>query len=448
MASTAAFPPGFLWGAATSSYQIEGAPLVDGAGASIWHGFSHTPGNTFNGHTGDTACDHYHRYEQDIQLMAKLGLQAYRFSISWPRVLPSGRGRINDKGLDFYDRLIDGLVARDIVPMATLYHWDLPAKLNALGGWLNPDIAGWFADYAERMFRWLDDRVPYWLTLNEPWVVSHCGYVSGEHAPGHRNLYESAQVSRNLLRAHVSAVQAYRSTGRHEIGLAVNIEPKYPASPSTADHEATRRADAYMNRQYLDPLFLGRYPRELVDAFGDAWQGDAEFPVDLAASRIDFLGINYYSRAVVRADATALPLQASAVYQEASAHTDMGWEVYPEGLTDLLLDIKARYGDVPVYITENGSAFPDKVVGEGEIDDASRVAYLREHLQSLRGAMDKGADVRGYFAWSLFDNFEWSFGYAKRFGLVGVDFPTQRRIPKASARYYADVIKRGGELPD
>lgn len=448
MGSSAAFPPGFLWGAATSSYQIEGAPLADGSGASIWHTFSHTPGNTFSGHTGDAACDHYHRYEQDIALMAELGLQAYRFSISWPRVIPAGRGRVNAKGIDFYDRLVDGLLARDIVPMATLYHWDLPAELDALGGWLNPEIADWFTEYAERMFARLDDRVPYWLTLNEPWVVSHCGYVTGEHAPGHRNLYEAAQVSSNLLRAHASAIQAYRRIGRHQIGLAINIEPKYPATASAVDHEAMTRADAYMNRQYLDPIFHGSYPQQLVDTFAEAWQGNAAFSMDLIASKIDFLGINYYTRAVVRDDHEAPPLCASPVRQQDSEHTDMGWEVYPEGLTQLLLEIKARYGDVPIYITENGAAFEDRVGRDGEIHDAPRIAYLRDHLQALHKAIQQGVDVRGYFAWSLLDNFEWGFGYAKRFGLVGVDFATQRRIPKASARFYAEVIRRRGLPPD
>jgi beta-glucosidase len=448
MTSSTEFPLDFLWGAATSSYQIEGAALADGGGASIWHTFSHTPGNTFSGHTGDTACDHYHRYEQDIALMGALGLRAYRFSISWPRVIPTGRGRVNAQGIDFYDRLVDGLLAHAIVPMATLYHWDLPADLDTVGGWLNPEIADWFAEYAERMFARLDDRVPFWLTLNEPWVVSHCGYVTGEHAPGHRNLYEAAQVSRNLLRAHASAVQAYRRIGRHQIGLAINIEPKYPATASAADQAATARADAYMNRQYLDPIFLGSYPQEFVNAYAEAWQGDAALPTDLNASKIDFLGINYYTRAVVRNDDEAPPLRASSVRQQGSEHTDMGWEVYPQGLTQLLLEIKTRYGDVPIYITENGAAFSDKVSGDGNIDDPRRVAYLRDHLRAMHKAMQQGVDVRGYFAWSLLDNFEWSFGYAKRFGLVGVDFTTQHRTPKASARYYTEVIRRHGLPPD
>ena len=439
------FPEGFLWGAATSAYQIEGSPLADGAGPSIWHRFSHTPGRTANGETGDVACDHYNRWADDVRLMGELGLQAYRFSIAWARIMPEGRGRVNQKGLDFYSRLVDALLERGIRPNVTLYHWDLPAALDDRGGWLNPDVASWFADYASTVYRALDDRVPMWATLNEPWVVSHEGYVSGNLAPGHRVLHEAPLVAHNLLRAHGAAVQAYRADGKHEIGVVVNIEPKYAASDDEADQAATARADAYMNRQYLDPLLLGRYPDELRDVFGDAWP---DFPAsELAAIRqpVDFVGINYYTRAVVRDDPGDPPLRTGRVRQPQHAHTEMGWEVYAPALADTLTWATERYGRIPLYVTENGAAFYDPPSAyEGRVDDPLRVAYFRDHLRAVRQAMDAGADVRGYFAWSLFDNYEWSLGYAKRFGIVHVDFATQARTPKASARWYAEVIRSHG----
>ncbi|HET7595758.1 MAG TPA: family 1 glycosylhydrolase, partial [Burkholderiales bacterium] len=289
------FPQGFLWGSATSAYQVEGAPLADGAGPSIWQRFAHTPGMTHDGDTGDVACDHYHRYRDDIALMRSLGLKAYRFSVAWARVLPQGRGRVNEAGVDFYERLVDTLLENGIAPMVTLYHWDLPAALDDRGGWLNPDIAGWFADYAQLLYRRLDGRVRLWATLNEPWVVTDGGYLHGALAPGHRNRFEAPIASHHLLRAHGLAVRAYRAEGRHEIGLVVNLEPKYPASPDAADAAATARADAYMNRQYLDPVFLGRYPDELRGIFGEAWP---EWPSEdhaLIRERLDFLGVNYYT---------------------------------------------------------------------------------------------------------------------------------------------------------
>jgi beta-glucosidase len=439
------FPPDFLWGAATSAYQIEGAPLADGAGPSIWHRFVHTPGLTVSGHTGDVACDHYHRYRNDVALMGDIGLNAYRFSISWGRIFPAGRGTVNPRGLAFYDRLIDALLERDIQPLITLYHWDLPAALDDRGGWLNRDVAGWFVDYATAVFRAFDDRVPMWATLNEPWVVMDGGYLHGALAPGHRNLFEAPLVSHNLLRAHGAAVQAYRAMGRHRIGLVVNLEPKYPASESPEDLAAVRRADAYMNRQYLDPIFRGSYPDEMREIFGKAWP---DFPAsDLALIRqpIDFLGVNYYLRGVTKHDPAATPARASNVAQPQHVYTDTGWEVYAPALTRVLLSLHERYGAIPLYITENGAAFydPPSPIG-GRVDDPLRVAYLRDHLSSALDAMRAGVDLRGYFAWSLLDNFEWSHGYAKRFGIVHVDYRTLERTPKASARFYADVIRTDG----
>lgn len=440
MSDRRAFPQDFLFGAATAAYQIEGSPLADGAGPSIWHRFSHTPGRTFNGDTGDIACDHYHRYKEDIALMRELGLQAYRFSISWSRVLPDGTGGVNKQGLDFYKRLVDELVANGIEPMVTLYHWDLPAALDDRGGWLNRDVSWWFADFAQVMFHALDDRVKLWVTLNEPWVVSDGGYLHGLLAPGHRSAFEAPRATHNLLRAHAAAVQAYRTVGDHEIGLVVNLEPKYPASDSEEDAAAVARADAYMNRQYLDPIFLGTYPPELKEMFGEGWP----IPWDVEDLRqpIDFLGVNYYSRGLTRHDPGTFVERATRVRNPHATYTEMGWEVFPQGLTDILVWVTERYGKIPLYVTENGAAFYDPPVAEnGRVDDPLRADYYRKHLHAALDAADRGADLRGYFAWSLLDNYEWNAGYSKRFGIVHVDYATQTRTIKHSGRYYADVIR-------
>jgi beta-glucosidase len=446
MTNSLSFPAGFLWGAATSAYQVEGSPLADGAGPSIWHRFTRTPWLVPSGDNGDVACDHYRRYEEDVQLMVDLGLSAYRFSISWSRVLPEGRGRINEKGLDFYRRLVEALLAAGIRPVITLYHWDLPEALDDRGGWLNRDVADWFADYARVMFRALDDRVEMWSTLNEPWVVTDGGYLHGVLAPGHRNLFETPIAAHNLLLAHAAGIEAYRAEGKHQIGLVVNIEPKYPASEREEDLEATRRADAYMNRQYLDPVIHGRYPAEMREVFGEAWPDFAAEDLARIRQPIDFLGINYYTRSVTRFEPTALPVRAVSVQQKRHTYTETGWEVYPQGLTDTLVWVRRQYGDIPLYVTENGAAFYDPPTADGEVQDPLRVEYLRTHLRAAREAIDQGVDLRGYFAWSLLDNLEWSLGFAKRFGIVHVDFETLRRTPKASARFYADVIRTQGEV--
>lgn len=443
------FPSGFLWGAATAAYQIEGSPLEDGAGASIWQRFTHTPGRTLNGDTGDVACDHYHRYSDDVALMRALRLQAYRFSIAWGRVLPEGKGRVNQRGLDFYRRLVDALIAAGIQPVATLYHWDLPAALDDLGGWLNRDIAGWFADYATIMFKALDG-VEVWATHNEPWVVTDGGYLHGALAPGHRNLFEAPLASHNLLRAHGRAIKAYRALGATKpIGIVVNLEPKVPASTSDEDLAATARADAYMNRQYLDPIFFGEYPEAMAGMFGEAWP---EFPpadFDDIRAPIDFVGINYYKRGVMKDDPAKMVERAAGVHQPRSTYTETDWEVCAPGLTDILTWFRDRYGSMPVYITENGAAFYDPPTApENGVDDPLRVEYLRQHVAALREAMRRGVDVRGYFVWSLLDNLEWSLGYTKRFGIVHVDFHTLQRTPKKSARFYSDVIATNGAAID
>jgi beta-glucosidase len=445
MSESIEFPPGFLWGSATSAYQIEGSPLADGAGPSIWHRFVHSPGLVPSGETGDVASDHYRRYASDVKLMRELGMQAYRFSVAWSRILPDGVGSVNQGGLDFYDRLIDALLESGIEPMLTLYHWDLPAALDDRGGWLNPDIAGWFADYAAVMARRCDDRVKKWATLNEPWVVTDGGYLHGVLAPGHRSRFEPPIASRNLMRAHGAAVQAYRSEGKHQIGLVVNLEPKYAASDSPADRAATARADAYMNRQYLDPAMLGTCPDEMADIFGDAWVPWSEADLELSCQPLDFLGINYYTRSVPRADDRAGLLRVQPVRQTRAPHTETGWEVFPQGLVDTLLFVKRRYGDIPLYITENGAAFYDPpVASNGRIQDPLRVDYLRDHLKAVHAAIKQGVDVRGYMVWSLLDNLEWSLGFSKRFGIVHVDFDTQDRTPKDSARFYSKVIATNG----
>jgi beta-glucosidase len=399
------------------------------------------------GDTGDVACDHYRRYADDVALMQSLGTTAYRFSISWSRVMPRGRGVVNPAGVEFYDRLVDALLAHGIEPMVTLYHWDLPAALDELGGWLNPDVAKWFADYAAVMFRTLDGRVKLWTTLNEPWVSTDAGYLHGAHAPGHRSAFEAPIASHRLLLAHAEAVRTYRAEGRHRIGLVVNLEPKYPASDDAADLAATVRADAYMNRQYLDPVFLGRYPDELAAVFGDAWPRWPADDLALIRQPIDFIGVNYYTRSVTRFDRRAWPLRAAPVFQKRAAHTETGWEVFAPGLTRVLTWVKEHYGNPPVYVTENGAAFfdPPTVAGD-RVADPHRVDYLRTHLTAVHAAIAHGADVRGYFVWSLLDNFEWSHGYSKRFGIVHVDFETQQRTPKDSARFYAEVIATNGRV--
>lgn len=440
------FPDDFLWGAATSAYQIEGSPLADGSGPSIWDDFCRQAGRIASGDTGDVACDHYRRFRTDVELMARLALRAYRFSISWSRVLPDGRGRLNPNGLDFYRCLAECLLDHGIKPFATLYHWDLPSALQARGGWANPDCAHWFAEYAVQVFRHLGEHITFWSTLNEPWVVIDAAYVTGVHPPGIAAPQTAPLVAHTLLRGHALAVQAFRAECKGEIGLVVNLEPKHAASSNPADMAAMERAHAYMNRQFLDPVFLGAYPAELAGIFGSAWPQFPDEDLRLIREPIDFLGVNYYSRTVVRDDPSAGLCAAERVRQDGSEHTAMDWEVFPEGLSSVLRWVKRRYGNIPLYVTENGAAFEDPSVVDGRIADHRRIAYLREHLLAARDALRDGVDLRGYFVWSLLDNFEWTHGYAKRFGIVAVDFATQQRRLKDSARFYADVIASDGAI--
>jgi len=439
------FPKGFLWGVSTSAYQIEGSPLADGAGPSNWQRFC-APGGA-GAHLaprGDRACDHYRRWREDVALIRELGFGSYRFSVSWSRVMPGGR--VNAAGLDFYRGLADALLEAGIQPQITLHHWDLPAELEDRGGWLDPDLPGRFGDYAHVVASALADRVPMWATLNEPWVMMHEGHLTGSHPPCHRDFRELPRVSHNLLRAHGLGVQACRAAGARSVGLVVNIEPKHPASDRPEDLAAAARADAYMNRQYLDPVLLGRYPEELPELFGAAWP---EFPEDdfkLIRQPLDYLGVNYYSRGITRHDPAAPFGQWASVPHPTHLRTEMDWEVYPEGLTETLLWLRERYGEMPLYVNENGAAFrdPDKAP-PGGVQDPLRVDYFRTHILAVRDAIDRGADVRGYSAWSLLDNFEWALGFEKRFGIVHVDYDTLERTPKASARFLSGVARSNGQ---
>lgn len=441
------FPDGFLWGAATSAHQIEGSPTADGAGPSIWDRFAATPGRVFEGHTARVACDHYRRWPEDVALMQAMGLTSYRFSVAWGRVLPEGTGAVNAAGLDHYERLVDALLAAGIAPSLTLYHWDLPAALDDRGGWLNPDVAGWMANYAATVARRLHDRVALWTTLNEPWVVMDGGYMEGHLAPGHRVYAEAPVAAHHLLCAHGAAVQALRAEGARQVGLVVNLEPKYQASDTPEDAAAVARAEAYMNRFFLDPVLLGRYPDELPAMFGAAWPARLMTTgFDRIRQPLDFVGVNYYTRAVVQG-APHVPVYGYArVAQPQHAHTEMGWEVYAEGLADTLRRLRARYAALPpLYVMENGAAFYDPPTALADPHpDPLRVAYLQDHLRALGRAIGEGVDVRGYYAWSLLDNFEWSAGFSKRFGLVHVDYATQRRTRKASSHAYAEVIRTNG----
>ena len=444
------FPPDFAWGAATSSYQIEGAVTEDGRGPSIWDTFSHTPGKTVNGDTGDVACDHYHRWADDIELMASYGLNAYRFSVAWPRIQPTGRGATNQKGIDFYRRLVDRLVERGIRPMATVYHWDLPQPLqDDGGGWQNRDIVERFAEYASIVYDALGDGVAWWVTHNEPWVVAMVGHRLGRHAPGLRDLDAELRVAHHLLVSHGRAVEAYRASGlTAPIGITLNLYPNHPMRETDEDRAAARLGDAYGNRWYLDPVFRGSYPADLLEWFTSRRSMDFIHDGDVAgvAQPIDFLGVNYYSHSVARAprdgDSDEFPFAPSSERSPDVQRTDLDWEIVPHGLTELLTRIHDDYGAPPIHITENGAAFNEGKSADGRIHDARRVEFMRDHLAALEAAIDRGVDVRGYFTWSLMDNFEWGEGFSQRFGITHIDYATQERTPKDSARWYAEVVRR------
>ena len=440
------FPEGFVWGAATSAYQIEGGVAEGGRGPSIWDTFCRSECKVFQGHTGDVACDHYHRYAEDVELMRSLGLHAYRFSIAWPRILPEGRGEVNPEGLDFYDRLVDALLAAGIQPFATLYHWDLPQALQDAGGWASRDTVGAFCEYADAVSRRLGDRVKNWITHNEPWVVAFLGHAWGRHAPGLQDMATALQVAHHLLLSHGESVPILRENGGAgaQVGITLNLAPVHPASPAAKDVAAARRRDGYLNRWFLDPLFKGTYPEDMLALYGEL--APTVRPGDMAriAAPLDFLGVNYYTRNLVRDDPESPELGSRLVTPEGAEVTEMGWEVYPQGLYELLIRLRDDYRPPAIYITENGAAFPDEATPDGRVFDPRRIAYLDGHLRQAHRAIREGVPLKGYFVWSLLDNFEWSHGYSKRFGLVYVFYPTQQRIVKESGYWYRRVIERNG----
>lgn len=437
------FPQGFLWGAATAAYQIEGAWNEDGKGESIWDKFTHRPYTIMSGDTGDVACNHYHRMPEDVALMKELGLKTYRFSISWPRVLPQGYGQVNQKGLDFYDRLVDELLAADILPNATLNHWDLPQAIQDQGGWPNRDSTDWFADYARIMFDRLGDRVVFWSTHNEPHVISYLGYGNGIFAPGIADRSQAYQTIHHLLLAHGKAVQAFRQGNyRGEIGIVIYFGNYVPASESEVDLAACQRAYENMSAIFGDPIFLGRYPETLFEWIGPHAPRTQGGDMGIISQPIDFLGVNHYSTEQVASDPRygLLKLSREQVTAPHWGYTSMGWGVNPDGIKATLLDLKTRYQDPRILITENGCAMEDVPDENGFVADWRRIDYLRAHIRAVHEALQAGVDVQGYYVWSLMDNFEWAHGYGPRFGLVRVDYPTGRRIPKQSARWYSQVI--------
>lgn len=433
------FPEGFRWGAATASYQIEGAWNEDGKGESIWDTFSHTPGKILDGSNGDSACDHYHRFDEDTGLLDRLGCRNYRLSLSWPRIFPEGQGKFNQKGIDFYQKLIDNLLEKGIEPFVTLYHWDLPASLQNKGGWYKRDTAKYFGEYAEMMGKTFGDRVKYWITLNEPSVVFVNGHITGEHAPGKTNKFKALKTIHNLLLAHGFGLQGLRSAnGALKIGITNAFSPQYPETEK--DRFVADLAQGF-NRLFLDPVILGKYPKPTNFMFRlSNWDIRSE-DFKLISQPVDFIGVNYYSRGVVRQSKTKLTqFEHIKPDHPGVKYTEMGWEVYPEGLFDLLTWLDKEYHRPEIYITENGAAFPDTLT-DGKVSDTERIDYIKQHLLVLNRAIMQGVNVKGYFVWSLMDNFEWAYGYTKRFGLVYVDYATQKRIIKESGYWYSKVCK-------
>jgi beta-glucosidase len=432
----------FVWGVATSSYQIEGAANEGGRGQSIWDTFCKVPGKVANFDNGDIACDHYHRYKEDLDLMKWMGVKAYRFSVAWPRVIPDGVGRVNEMGLDFYDRLIDSLLEREIAPWLTMYHWDLPEALQLRGGWNNREVVEWFGEYAEMLTSRFGDRVKNWMTLNEPLCSAWLGHLYGDMAPGIKDLQTALNVSHNLLMSHGLACQVIRSNvSEANVGIVINVTPAVPATDSQEDSNAAQLADGFDNRWFLDPVFGRTYPADVIDTLGaspEIHSGDMK----LIAQDLDFLGVNFYFRQTVAADQNSKPLPIRSVNRENVKRTAMNWEVHPQAFEEILLRISKEYSPKAIYITENGSAWNDEVIN-GEIIDDERIDYLARHLDVMRSAKNQGAPILGYFAWSFLDNFEWAYGYEKRFGLIYVDYKTQKRTPKKSAFFYRQLLLNG-----
>lgn len=440
-----AFPKNFAWGTATSSYQIEGGGLDYGRGESIWDRFSHTEGKVFNGDTGDVACDHIHRYADDVALMESLGVTAYRFSVAWARVLPAGTGFINEQGLDFYSSLVDELLKAGITPHVTLYHWDLAQALQDKGGWENPDSIKWFEEYTNVVTGALGDRVKNWITHNEPFVISMVGNLMGVHAPGNRDLTTAYTVAHHVLISHGTSVPIIRANSAGaEVGITLDQTYSMPKTQSHEDRIAARSFAAFHNDWFLEPVFRGTYPADLVQALEPLGAFSKINLADISKAQvpIDFLGINYYTRNIVHHNPEDNAFAMGFSKTEGAEHTDIGWEVYPDGLLHTLLYLKSAYYPPKIYITENGCAYHDPEPENGVVSDPKRKDYLAKHLDAVGKAIDLGVPVEGYFAWSLLDNFEWAEGYKMRFGIVHVDFETQVRTPKESALYYRDRIKQ------
>ena len=440
------FPDGFLWGASTAAYQVEGAAREDGRGPSIWDVFSHMPGKTTHGDTGDIACDQYHLLDDDLDMLAQLGMQAYRFSVAWPRIQADGRGAANQRGLDYYRRVVDGLLARQIMPMLTLYHWDLPQALQETGGWATRETARRFSDYVDIVYRALGDRVPFWTTLNEPWCSAFVGHLEGRHAPGIQDEAMALAATHHLLLAHGLGVQVLRAAGASDgVGITLNLAWNTPASDDPHDVKAAWRVDGNQNRLFLDPLFRSHYPQDMLEHYRPVSNFDfvREGDLEIIASPIDFLGVNYYERHVVRADPDDAELGAAILPPEGSL-TSGRIGIDPEGLRELLVRVSHDYTSIPLYVTESGAAFDDYLNPEGVVTDVERIAYLDQHFRAAHEAIQRGANLRGYIVWSLMDNFEWADGYSKRFGLVYVEYGSQRRVPKQSAYWFQEVIARNG----
>lgn len=442
------FPNDFLWGAATASYQIEGAWEADGKGESIWDNFSHQPYRISNGYTGDVACDHYHHMPNDVRLMKDLGLKSYRFSISWPRILPEGTGRVEARGLDFYDRLVDQLLEADIIPMVTLNHWDFPQALQDRGGWPNRDSVSWFTDYAQVVFERLGDRVTYWATHNEPFVVAMMGYGSGAFAPGMVSYAQALQATHHLHLAHGQTVKLYRQMGLEgQIGIVLNLATFKPKTDSPEDIAAAERMEDSLNNLYLDPIFKGSYPEGFMAWLGDSAPKIKDGDMAVINQPIDFLGVNFYfAQTVSYSPHSYLKLQAEQIIDPGWGMTLKGWGICPSQLTELLVHLKENYNNPAIFITENGTALGEPADESGYVNDQGRINYLRAHFQAAHDAIQQGVDLKGYYIWSLMDNFEWAEGYDLRFGLIHVDFEDQgrKRTPKASFNWYRDVIKMNG----
>jgi beta-glucosidase len=443
-ASTRAFPSDFVWGAASASYQVEGAADEDGRGESIWDRFAATPGKVRNGENGAIACDFYHRYPDDIAMMRELGIDAFRFSIAWPRILPDGRGSVNSRGLDFYERLVDALLEAGIKPYATLYHWDLPQTLEDAGGWPARETVDAFVEYVQAVVSRLGDRPVQWITLNEPWVSAWVGYGWGHHAPGRTSERDALAAAHHLLLAHGRAIEVLRDgASAAKLGITLNLGHVYPESED--DTDAARHVDGFNNRWFLDPIFRGEYPADMLEHFADSLPEIRDGDLREIAAPLDFLGVNNYSRNVIRADRNGgSPIH---VRDPQSQYTDMDWEVYPDGLEDLLVRLRNDYAPPAIYITENGAAFPDVRGHDGRVHDPERLGYIEGHVDAVGRAVEAGVPVRGYFVWTLLDNYEWAWGYWKRFGIVYVDFPTQERVPKDSFYWYRDFIAAQRSAP-